>query len=98
MQGGESKSQRQNVRRETDVRVIRCSTLKGRGGRRDNPHQGRYITEKLSSRNRGFNCWKVLGAEIIKLIITFKGFLYTKHSRLYILSHMLPNIILIPTL
>ena len=85
-------------RRETDVKVIRCSTFKGGGGERDSPHQIRHITEMVSSKNGGFNCWKVLGAKIIKLIIDFEGFLYARHSMLCSLLHVLLYVILITTM
>lgn len=61
--------------------------LQGRGGERDSPHQVRHITEMVSSKNGGFNCWKVLGAKIIKLIIDFECFLMPG-TLCYVVSYM----------
>lgn len=50
--------------RETDGRVMRCPTCKG-GGQKETVSIS--ITSMINSKNGGFNCWKVLGAKIIKL-------------------------------
>lgn len=81
-------------RRGTDGRVIRCSTFGGWG--RDHPHQVICITEMVSYKNGGFNYWKVLGTEIIKLTIVFEGLVYTPCY--FIPLHVLLYVILITTL
>lgn len=96
LHGGESRSQ--NVQERDRCKGHQMLNLRGRGGERDSPHQVRHITEMVSSKNGGFNCWKVLGAKIIKLIIDFECFLYAGRSMLCSLLHVLLYVILITTL
>lgn len=58
----------------------------GEGGKKDSPHQVKCTMKMVSSKKTDGSCWKILGTEIIKLIIDFEGFLCTGYSNMYTIT------------